>query len=364
MRVLRADGRRRPSALDVLPSPYTDVVGSIADRERRARARCAGADAVLHAATLHKPHVGSHGRQEFVDDQRHRHAEPARGGRRRRRRPRSCSRARRARSAARSTPPPGAPAAWITEDVAPVPRNVYGVTKAAAEDLCELVHRDHGLPCLILRTSRFFPEARRPRRRARRLRGRQRQGQRAAVPPRRHRGRRRAPTGCALERAPRDRLRPLHRQRDHAVHAATTWPSCAPTRPRSCAGASPASRRSTRARGWRMFASIDRVYVNDARARASSAGRRARTSRTRSTASRPARSRAATSRRRSARRATTPSRRGPTRRARGRRPASAGRRARAPRRRGASGCRSPGRPGTARSPRCAGRRACAVPARG
>ena len=57
------------------------------------------------------------------------------------------------------TPPPGAPAAWITEDVTPVPRNIYGATKTAAEDLCELVHRDHGLPCLILRTSRFFPEA-------------------------------------------------------------------------------------------------------------------------------------------------------------------------------------------------------------
>jgi nucleoside-diphosphate-sugar epimerase len=55
-------------------------------------------------------------------------------------------------------PPAGAPAAWITEDVASVPRNVYGVTKTAAEDLCELVHREHGLPCLILRTSRFFPE--------------------------------------------------------------------------------------------------------------------------------------------------------------------------------------------------------------
>nr|MBA3433571.1 NAD(P)-dependent oxidoreductase [Actinomycetota bacterium] len=49
--------------------------------------------------------------------------------------------------------------AWITEGVTPIPRNVYGVTKSAAEDLCELVHRDHGLPCLILRTSRFFPEA-------------------------------------------------------------------------------------------------------------------------------------------------------------------------------------------------------------
>jgi nucleoside-diphosphate-sugar epimerase len=40
----------------------------------------------------------------------------------------------------------------------PRPRNVYGVTKTAAEDLCELVHRDHGLPVVILRTSRFFPE--------------------------------------------------------------------------------------------------------------------------------------------------------------------------------------------------------------
>jgi nucleoside-diphosphate-sugar epimerase len=56
-------------------------------------------------------------------------------------------------------PTEGEPAAWITEDVVPVPRNVYGVTKVAAEDLCELVHRDHGLPVLVLRTSRFFPEA-------------------------------------------------------------------------------------------------------------------------------------------------------------------------------------------------------------
>jgi UDP-glucose 4-epimerase len=57
------------------------------------------------------------------------------------------------------TPPVGAPAAWITEDVVPVPRNIYGATKVAAEDLCELVHRDEGLPCVVLRTSRFFPEA-------------------------------------------------------------------------------------------------------------------------------------------------------------------------------------------------------------
>jgi nucleoside-diphosphate-sugar epimerase len=56
------------------------------------------------------------------------------------------------------TPPPDAPAAWVTEDVRPVPKNIYGVTKTAAEDLCELFHRLHRLACLVLRTSRFFPE--------------------------------------------------------------------------------------------------------------------------------------------------------------------------------------------------------------
>jgi nucleoside-diphosphate-sugar epimerase len=47
---------------------------------------------------------------------------------------------------------------WVTEDVRPVPKNIYGVTKTAAEDLCELHHRLHGLACVVLRTSRFFPE--------------------------------------------------------------------------------------------------------------------------------------------------------------------------------------------------------------
>ena len=52
--------------LDILESPYTDVVGSVADRALVRRA-VDGVDAIVHAATLHKPHVGSHSRQEFVD---------------------------------------------------------------------------------------------------------------------------------------------------------------------------------------------------------------------------------------------------------------------------------------------------------
>lgn len=55
-------------------------------------------------------------------------------------------------------PPPGTPAAWITEHVTPVPKNIYGITKFAAENLCELFYRSSGLPCVVLRTSRFFPE--------------------------------------------------------------------------------------------------------------------------------------------------------------------------------------------------------------
>ncbi len=55
-------------------------------------------------------------------------------------------------------PPPGAPAAWIDERVAPAPKNIYGVTKTAAEDLCQLLHRNEGLKSIVLRTSRFFPE--------------------------------------------------------------------------------------------------------------------------------------------------------------------------------------------------------------
>jgi UDP-glucose 4-epimerase len=144
------------TGLDVLESAFTRVVGSIADRAC-VRDCVQGMDAILHAATLHKPHVGSHGRGDFVDTNVTgtlnllEEALTAGVGR-------FVFTSTTSTFGRALTPPPGAPAAWITEDVAPVPRNIYGVTKTAAEDLCELVHRDHGLPCLVLRTSRFFPE--------------------------------------------------------------------------------------------------------------------------------------------------------------------------------------------------------------
>jgi UDP-glucose 4-epimerase len=142
--------------LDVLASPFTTVVGSVADRG--CVRRCMeGVDAVLHTATLHKPHVRSHRREDFI----HTNVqgtltlleEAVAAGVSRFVFTSTTSAFGRA-----LVPAPGEPAAWIDEDVRPVPRNIYGATKVAAEDICELVHRDHGLPVLILRTSRFFPE--------------------------------------------------------------------------------------------------------------------------------------------------------------------------------------------------------------
>jgi UDP-glucose 4-epimerase len=155
VRVLGAEGID-VVGVDVLASPHTSAVGSIADRAF-VRRGMAGVDAVLHAATLHKPHVGSHTRQDFVDTNvtgtLNLLEEAVAAGVKSFVFTSTTSAFGRALS-----PGPGEPAAWIDEDVAPVPRNIYGATKTAAEELCELVHRDHGLPCLILRTSRFFPE--------------------------------------------------------------------------------------------------------------------------------------------------------------------------------------------------------------
>ena len=155
MRTFRASGRAA-IGLDVIPGPFTDEVASIADRVSVARAM-KGVDAVLHAATLHKPHVATHAREAFVDTN-------IRGTLI------LLEEAARARVRAfvmTSTtsafgdalkPPPGQPAAWIDERVAPSPKNIYGVTKTAAEDLCQLFHRNEGLAVIVLRTSRFFPE--------------------------------------------------------------------------------------------------------------------------------------------------------------------------------------------------------------
>ena len=156
MRTLRAHGRPA-RGLDRLASPWTDVVGSICDPALAAEAM-AGVTAVIHAATLHKPHVATHRHQAFVDTNVTGTLTLLEAARRAGVGAFVMTSTTSAFGAA-LTPGPGEPAAWITEAVQPVPRNIYGVTKVAAESLCELAHRADGLPVVVLRTSRFFPEA-------------------------------------------------------------------------------------------------------------------------------------------------------------------------------------------------------------
>ena len=151
-----ARGPHEAVGVDIVPSSFTNVVGSIADRAIVDRCM-KGVDAVLHTATLHKPHVGSHSRQAFVDTNvtgtlNLLEAAIASGVRS------FVFTSTTSTFGDALTPPSGAPAAWITEDIVPIPKNIYGATKVAAEDLCQLFHRNQKLPCLILRTSRFFPE--------------------------------------------------------------------------------------------------------------------------------------------------------------------------------------------------------------
>jgi UDP-glucose 4-epimerase len=149
--------RHEVVGLDVVASAFTTCVGSITDRSC-VRRSMADVQAVFHAATLHKPHIARHDRRDFVDTN-------ITG---------TLNLLEEALLAGveafvyTSTtsvfgdalvPPSGTPAAWVTEEVIPIPKNIYGVTKAAAEDLCQLFHRNNKqLACIVLRTSRFFPE--------------------------------------------------------------------------------------------------------------------------------------------------------------------------------------------------------------
>jgi nucleoside-diphosphate-sugar epimerase len=161
VRLAQAEGHR-VIGLDRKPGPRTTITGDITDRAlvRDVLSGGAGAGAitrVLHAATLHKPHVASHAKRDFVDvnvaGTLNLLEESVAAGVGAFVYTSTTSAFGRA-----LVPAPAEPAAWITEDVAPIPKNIYGVTKVAAENLCQLVHADHGLPVIVLRTSRFFPE--------------------------------------------------------------------------------------------------------------------------------------------------------------------------------------------------------------
>jgi nucleoside-diphosphate-sugar epimerase len=156
---LRQEGHHI-TGLDVAPGADTDVVGSVADRALVDRTFAdRGIEAVIHCGALHKPDIVRYPRQAFVDVNvtgtlNLLEAAVAAGHDRFVFTSTTSLMVSEALHAGRLDR-----ALWMTEDYGPLqPRNIYGITKLAAEQLCGLVHREHGLSVCVLRTSRFFPE--------------------------------------------------------------------------------------------------------------------------------------------------------------------------------------------------------------
>ena len=145
------------AGLDLLDSPFTTYVGSITD-PHFVPGCMRGVDFVIHTAALHKPHMATHSRCDFVETNisgtlnilEVALASGVSG---------VIFTSTTSAFGAALSPTKEQPAAWVTEDVQPIPKNIYGVTKMAAEELCELFYRSKGMPAIVLRTSRFFPEA-------------------------------------------------------------------------------------------------------------------------------------------------------------------------------------------------------------
>ncbi|HLX52471.1 MAG TPA: NAD(P)-dependent oxidoreductase [Aquella sp.] len=142
--------------IDVLESNETSVVGSITDKYLMEKV-LSGADTIIHSAALHKLHLHTHSTQQFIDvniigtqnllEAAVKHKVKSF-----------------IYTSSTSTfghalyPGNQKPAVWVNENLRPIPKNIYGVTKIAAENLCQLAHQESGLSCIILKTSRFFAE--------------------------------------------------------------------------------------------------------------------------------------------------------------------------------------------------------------
>jgi len=258
MRHLHA-AREQVLGIDIKASPFTDRVGTICDREF-IRECMRGTRTVIHSATLHKPHVATHTMQEFIDTNVTGTLvlleEAAAAGVES-----FIYTSTTSAFGAALTPAAGEPAAWVTEEVAPVTKNIYGATKVAAESLCELFSRKGRLPVLVLRTSRFFPEddddaATRSRYTTANSQANELLYRRAdiadivdahmlAVSKARANGFRRYIISATTPFT-REHLAALREDAPAVVHR--LFPDC---------------RALYAARGWSLFPEIDRVYVND-----------------------------------------------------------------------------------------------------
>ena len=154
------DAGHEPIGLDIVPSEWTSIIASIADKHAIETAFAEhDFGAVIHAAALHKPDIVRYPQQAFIDVNVTGTLNILE----------AASAKQDVRFVFTSTTSlmisqsirneQSDEAVWLDEDHAPIePRNIYGATKLAAEALCRQHHIYRGMSVVVLRTSRFFPE--------------------------------------------------------------------------------------------------------------------------------------------------------------------------------------------------------------
>lgn len=151
------------TGLDVVPGTHTQVIGTVADRTLIDRTMGEhGIEAIIHGGALHKPDIVRYPRQAFIDVNvtgTLNLLEAAVAAKHDRFVFTSTTSLMISADIRNGKAGGAKAAAWLDEDSGPLaPRNIYGVTKLAAEELCRLYNLEHGIDTMVLRTGRFFPE--------------------------------------------------------------------------------------------------------------------------------------------------------------------------------------------------------------
>jgi UDP-glucose 4-epimerase len=129
-------------------------VGSTTDRVFVMRA-LQKVDGVIRTAALHKPHIVTHSEEKFIDTNitgTYTLLEAAET----RWVTRFVMSSTTSAFGAVLMPSAGAPVAWIDETVTPMVKNIYGLSKVAAEDLCQLFARQTSINTVVLRLVQFL----------------------------------------------------------------------------------------------------------------------------------------------------------------------------------------------------------------
>jgi UDP-glucose 4-epimerase len=143
------------TGIDVAPGKWTQHLMSIEDRDAVFR-RVRGVNSIIHTASLHHPQLTTHSRQSFVSTNITGTLNMLE----------AAVQAGVQRFVYTSTTSvygfamvPHEEAVWVTENLAPQPRDIYDTTKITAEELCRNIAASTGMPTICLRVSRFFAQS-------------------------------------------------------------------------------------------------------------------------------------------------------------------------------------------------------------